>query len=171
MHFVRFFYCYLLVSFCFGKLAGKGLGRRGSCFIAFLCQILAYLIILFYPFSKPICLLHYIMVIVMITLLAAGDAVWESQPPAVLQSFYGLDKERNAAMANLKMWQSIGNVIQFGIGLCFEKGKGLFFKTYLLLAILIFGYICLVILDFKIQKIDMKKGESYLLLSAIDTGN
>ena len=108
------------------------------------------------------------MIILMITLLAAGDAVWESQPPAVLQSFYGLDKERNAAMANLKMWQSLGNVIQFGIGLCFEKGKGIMFKTWNLLTMLIIGYICLVILDFKIQKIDMKKGESALLLSAID---
>lgn len=114
------------------------------------------------------CFLHYVMILLMITLLAAGDAVWESQPPAVLQSFYGLDKERNAAMANLKMWQSLGNVIQFGIGLCFEKGKGIMFKTWNLLIVLIIGYICLVILDFKIQKIDMKKGESALLLSAID---
>lgn len=160
-----------IVSYLFGILAGKGLGRRGSCFIAFICQVLAYLIILFYPFSKPLCLMHYVMVILMITLLAAGDAVWESQPPAVLQSFYGLDKERNAAMANLKMWQSIGNVIQFGVGLCFEKGQGLYFKTTMLLGVLLFGYVCLVILDFKIQKIDMKKGESSLLLSAIDTGN
>lgn len=155
----------------FGKLAGKGLGRRGSCFVAFICQAIAYLIILLYPFSNPLCFMHYVMILLMITLLAAGDAVWESQPPAVLQSFYGLDKERNAAMANLKMWQSIGNVIQFGIGLCFEKGKGIFFKSSCLLSVLIIGYICLVILDFKIQKIDMKKGESSLLLSAIDTGN
>ena len=111
------------------------------------------------------------MIILTITLLAAGDAVWESQPPAILQSFYGLDKERNAAMANLKMFQSIGNVIQFGVGLCFEKGEGIMFKTIMLLSVLLFGYLCLVILDFKIQKIDMKKGESSLLLSAITTEN
>ena len=47
-------------------------------------------------------------------LFAVGDSVWESQIPALLQSLFSKsDKDMNAAMANLKMWQSVGFALQF----------------------------------------------------------
>ena len=40
--------------------------------------------------------------------------MWESQIPALLQSLFSKsDKDMNAAMANLKMWQSVGFALQF----------------------------------------------------------
>ena len=86
-----------------------------------------------------------------------------------MQSFFGLDRDRNAAIANLKMWQSIGDVIQFVIGIFLKSQSRAIAKSLILLIVLIIGYVCLLILDYKVQKIDMKKGESSLLLSAIAT--
>lgn len=67
------------------------------------------------------------------------------------------------------MWQSIGNVIQFVIGITLRMEKKIVYKSTILLSMLTIGYICLVYLDCKVHKIDMKKGESSLLLSAIVT--
>ena len=51
-------------------------------------------------------------------LFAVGDAVWESQLPAYLQILFAhSDKDLNAAMANLKMWQSLGFAVQFALGI------------------------------------------------------
>lgn len=67
------------------------------------------------------------------------------------------------------MWQSIGDVIQFVIGIFLKSQNRAIVKSLILLIVLIIGYMCLLILDYKVQKIDMKKGESSLLLSAIAT--
>ena len=109
------------------------------------------------------------MIVLTISLLALGDSVWESQPPAILQTFYGLDRDRNAAMANLKMWQSLGNCIQFGLGVFLKQSNHMAIKSIILASVLTVGYLCLVILDCKIHKIDMVKGESRILLYGIDT--
>ena len=106
-------------------------------------------------------------IIATILLLALGDSVWESQPPAILQSFYGLDRERNAAMANLKMWQSLGNCVQFVLGVLLTGENNMVLKSIVLAVCLTFGYLCLVILDFKVCKLDRVKGESQLLLAGI----
>ena len=42
------------------------------------------------------------------TLHAIGDSVWETQLPSVLQTIFTDDHDKAAAMANLKMWQSLG---------------------------------------------------------------
>ena len=84
-----------------------------------------------------------------------------------MQTFFGLDRDRNAAIANLKMWQSLGNVVQFVIGVFLKMENRAVIKSLILLAVLTVGYICLLILDYRVQRIDMKKGESSLLLSAI----
>ena len=67
------------------------------------------------------------------------------------------------------MWQSIGNVIQFVIGITLKMEKKIVYKSTILLSMLTIGYVCLVYLDCTGHKIDMKKGESSLLLSAIIT--
>lgn len=67
------------------------------------------------------------------------------------------------------MWQSLGNVIQFIIGVTLKMEKKVVYKSIILLSMLIIGYLCLVFLDRNVHKIDMKKGESSLLLSGITT--
>jgi hypothetical protein len=47
-------------------------------------------------------------------LFAIGDAVWESQIAAILQTTFG-KADKPSAMANLKLWQSAGIGIMFGI--------------------------------------------------------
>ena len=45
-----------------------------------------------------------------------GDAVWESQLPAVLQTLFDQHSgQQPAAMANLKLWQSLGIGAMFGL--------------------------------------------------------
>ena len=62
-------------------------------FIAFRTELLAYLFIIFYHVQEnDKSVLDLVLVIVMVVILSAGDAVWESQPPAILQSFYGLER-------------------------------------------------------------------------------
>ena len=46
---------------------------------------------------------------------AIGDSVWETQHPAVLQTIFADDHDKAAAMANLKMWQSLGVSVLFAM--------------------------------------------------------
>jgi len=51
-----------------------------------------------------------------ICLFNLGDAVWESQVPAVLQTLFDAHSGKQPpAMANLKLWQSLGIGAMFGI--------------------------------------------------------
>lgn len=156
-----------VVSYIFGKcVEKKWMSRTVMCLIAFFCQVASFCFIIFYhipdkttnPADLPLAL-------TMVVVLSAGDAVWESQPPAILQSFYGKDSERNAAMANYKMWQSLGWCAQFVLGVIFNKDSDLTMKAIILLSLLVVGYIFLVILDKRVAKLDMKKGESAALLA------
>lgn len=159
--------CHAVVSYLFGKcVEKKWMSRTVMCLIAFFCQVAAFCFIIFYhipdntknPADLPLAL-------TMVVVIAAGDSVWESQPPAILQSFYGKDSERNAAMANYKMWQSLGWCAQFAFGVFFSKASDITLKSIILLSLLVLGYIFLVILDKKVAKLDMKKGESAALLA------
>jgi hypothetical protein len=59
---------------------------------------------------------HYCVVFAGSVLFALGDSVWESQLLAILQSWYkSAPRHSDAAMANVKMWQSLGFACQFGI--------------------------------------------------------
>lgn len=100
------------------------MSRTVMCLIAFILQVVSYLFFILYKIpddSKNV--VDLVLTIVMVCLLSGGDAVWESQPPAILQSFYGLDRERNAAMANYKMWQSIGWCAQYAFGAFFSGNQ------------------------------------------------
>ena len=160
-----------LFSYFFGKcVEKKWMSRSVMCFIAFLTQLLAYLFIIFYHVQEnDKSVLDLVLVIAMVVILSAGDAVWESQPPAILQSFYGLDSERNAAMANYKMWQSLGWCAQFVIGAVWAANKYIYMKSIVLLVLLVVGYLFVVYLDKKVAKLDMKKGESAALLAGVSS--
>ena len=72
--------CFILVvSLLFGKLAAGRLGRRGCCAVAFITQVIALGAIVFYRFHAKAGFLDYVVLLTAITLLAAGDSIWESQ--------------------------------------------------------------------------------------------
>eukprot|EP00421_Protoceratium_reticulatum_P018115 CAMPEP_0168383388 /NCGR_PEP_ID=MMETSP0228-20121227/13876_1 /TAXON_ID=133427 /ORGANISM="Protoceratium reticulatum, Strain CCCM 535 (=CCMP 1889)" /LENGTH=451 /DNA_ID=CAMNT_0008396535 /DNA_START=45 /DNA_END=1400 /DNA_ORIENTATION=- len=77
-----------------------------------------------------------VIVFVLISLFAAGDAFWESGPPAALQNFFLGTPHVVPAMANYKMWQSLGFCAQFVIGA--EMG------SFPLARVLILSVLCLV---------------------------
>ena len=160
-----------VVSYIFGKcVEKKWMSRSVMCLIAFITQIIAFLFIIFYHVTEnDKSIVDLVLVIVMVVVLSAGDAVWESQPPAILQSFYGLDSERNAAMANYKMWQSIGWCVQFVIGAVWSANNYIYMKSIILACLLVVGYAFVVYLDKKVAKLDMKKGESAALLAGVST--
>ena len=55
-------------------------------------------------------------VLLAIALFMAGDAVWEGQMPAVLQTLFDAKSgQQPAAMANRKLWQSLGIGAMFGL--------------------------------------------------------
>ena len=56
------------------------------------------------------------LVLLGICVFHLGDAVWESQLPAVLQTLFDQHSgQQPAAMANLKLWQSLGISAMFGL--------------------------------------------------------
>merc|ERR1712187_392034 len=57
-----------------------------------------------------------LVVFLLIALFAVGDAFWESGPPAILQNYFLGTSDVVPALANYKMWQSLGFSIQFILG-------------------------------------------------------
>jgi len=58
----------------------------------------------------------YVLIFSLAVMFAAGDSVWETQIPAVLQSAYASSPRLVAiSMGNYKLWQSLGFFAQFGI--------------------------------------------------------
>lgn len=68
-------------------------------------------------------------------LFAIGDAVFETQIPGILQTvFQDSDSNKAAAMANLKLWQSLG--VTFAFALSYTEAMGIMCSVFLsLLAI------------------------------------
>ena len=82
----------------------------------------------------------------LVFLFAIGDAVWESQIPAYLQSIFSeSDNDTNAAMSNLKMWQSLGFALQFALGIKGMPlyGKSIEYSVYICSGLLLVGLLCL----------------------------
>ena len=71
-------------------------------------------------------------------MFAIGDAVWETQLPAVLQTIFETDEEKSSALANLKMFQSIGVSLIFA----FAYLNDIQLMSMILLVLLGFGQLC-----------------------------
>jgi len=57
-----------------------------------------------------------LIVFALVFVFATGDAFWESGPPATLQNCFMGSTQAVPAMANLKLWQSLGFAVQFLLG-------------------------------------------------------
>mmetsp|Transcript_10534 Transcript_10534/g.19108 ORF Transcript_10534/g.19108 Transcript_10534/m.19108 type:complete len:462 (+) Transcript_10534:54-1439(+) len=80
-------------------------------------------------------------------LFAVGDAFWEPGPPATLQNFYLGTDNIVPAMANLKLWQSLGFAVQFAIGAKF--GSYPVARDGVLLCMIAVSILCILILNCK----------------------
>lgn len=115
--------------------ASPSFGRRLLFLLSFLLEIVVFAVVLIYSLS-PSGIPHnyagphfddrsrhrspsveeFIFVFGLVAVFAAGDSVLETQTPALLGSMFGeRDDTLNAAMANFKMWQSLGFAAQFGL--------------------------------------------------------
>eukprot|EP01029_Cantina_marsupialis_P005652 TRINITY_DN16172_c0_g1_i1.p1 TRINITY_DN16172_c0_g1~~TRINITY_DN16172_c0_g1_i1.p1 ORF type:complete len:536 (-),score=129.74 TRINITY_DN16172_c0_g1_i1:221-1828(-) len=158
-----------ICSYANGRIAGTRVGRRGVCIGACITTVLFFIAVLMFNPTVPVAhddkLKTAILLFVFAGVFAIGDSVWESQLIAILQNFHSNDDDRNAAMANQKMWQSLGFATQFLIGYISSNTspsvqvRRMNFKCWILLGVFAFAAICLFILN-KISPFDTKHGKT-----------
>jgi hypothetical protein len=86
-----------------------------------------------------------VVVFTLAALFACGDAFWESGPPATLQTFYAGTEQVVPAMANYKLWQSVGMFVQFPIGVALADRPEI--RAIVLLVSVAVSFLCLLRLD------------------------
>ncbi|XP_044024880.1 protein unc-93 homolog A isoform X2 [Siniperca chuatsi] len=115
-----------LCSFVFGRLA-RYTGRATLFFLAALANFSCIIALLFWrPHPDQLAVFF-----VFPALWGMADAIWQTQTNALYGVLFPRDKE--AAFANYRMWESLGFVIAFAYStfLCLE------YKLYILLAVLL----------------------------------
>eukprot|EP01138_Halocafeteria_seosinensis_P008171 gb/GECG01008351.1/.p1 GENE.gb/GECG01008351.1/~~gb/GECG01008351.1/.p1 ORF type:complete len:493 (+),score=41.16 gb/GECG01008351.1/:1-1479(+) len=151
-----FYFTDSLFSLVFGKLASI-IGRRGVAVIAF-CSHAAFYVMLIV--LKELNVLEhestaaYIVVFFLPVLFGIGDSVWMSQIPAILQSpaYLPGDNDRDTAMSNLKLWQSLGLAVQFLIGVHVELKYTI--EISIVLGVLLLSAGCMLYSSIKVRSID-----------------
>lgn len=91
-------------------------------------------------------------VFVLSSIFAIGDSFFECGPPMTLQSFYAGSSSLVPAMANYKLWQSLGFAIQFFIAIPLKghpelRGAVLFCLTGI-------SWLCILLLDRCVARVD-----------------
>ncbi|XP_042359928.1 protein unc-93 homolog A [Plectropomus leopardus] len=126
-----------LCSFLFGRLA-RYTGRAALFFFAALTNFACIIALLYWrphPDDLPV-------FFVFPALWGMADAIWQTQTNAL----YGIlfPREKEAAFANYRMWESLGFVIAFAYStfLCLE------YKLYILLAVLVLTVVTYPIVEF-----------------------
>ncbi len=167
-----------------GKAAGTGFGRWGLIIVGSLSHILFLLFFCMWDIPEnyqsttvdgktehqqlvePL-LQHYIFAFVGAIFFAIGDSVWHAQLPAILQTFYTESRQKtSAAMANLKLFQSMGNALQFVIGLLLQSQINL--KMYILAIVLTFGFCGVMYLHTTHTSIDQQPESTLRITNSIN---
>ncbi|TKS75355.1 Protein unc-93 -like protein A [Collichthys lucidus] len=130
-----------LCSFFFGRLA-RYTGRAALFFLAALTNFACIIALLYWrphPDQLPV-------FFVFPALWGMADAIWQTQTNALYGVLFPRDKE--AAFANYRMWESLGFVIAFAYStfLCLE------YKLYILLAVLVLTVITYPIVEYREHK-------------------
>merc|ERR1711924_430894 len=81
---------------------------------------------------------EYIVIFLWAAIFAAGDAAYECQVPAALQAFFQDGPHVLGAMANYKLWQSLGFAVQFVLGAVLSDQIRL--RMIICLALLLFAW-------------------------------
>jgi hypothetical protein len=101
----------------------------------------------------------YALVFGSAVLFAVCDSVLESQLPAMVQSpsLFPVERDRDAANSNLRMWQSLGFCLQFGLGSGLA-GQGILgsakYQALVLAPLLLAGFGGIFYCDAAVQRID-----------------
>ncbi|XP_041815347.1 protein unc-93 homolog A [Chelmon rostratus] len=146
--------CNAVFSFLFGRLA-RHTGRAALFFLAALANFCCIIALLFWR-PRPDQLAVFFVVP---ALWGMADAIWQTQANALYGVLFPRDKE--AAFANYRMWESLGFVIAFAYStfLCLE------YKLYILLAVLLLTVITYPIVEFHERKNPTAPCEEALQLS------
>lgn len=157
-----------LASFIWGKLISNGILSRRSAYI--LATMLLAIFLLVKQFwevpqnfvrasgsttwtrikqTEPI---DYVMIFALAAIFGGGDSFFEAGPPMTLQTFYAGSDKVVAAMANYKLWQSLGIALQFLIDL--PLGNAPKVKGAILLVTLGFALFCVLVLDRFFARVD-----------------
>ncbi|KAE8286552.1 Protein unc-93-like protein A [Larimichthys crocea] len=131
-----------LCSFLFGRLA-RYTGRAALFFLAALTNFACIIALLYWrPHPNQLGVFF-----VFPALWGMADAIWQTQTNAL----YGVlfPREKEAAFANYRMWESLGFVIAFAYStfLCLE------YKLYILLAVLVLTVITYPIVEYRDTRI------------------
>ena len=91
-------------------------------------------------------------VFVLSGIFAIGDSFFECGPPMTLQSFYAGSSSLVPAMANYKLWQSLGFAIQFFIAIPLKRHPEL--RGAVLLCLTVISWLCILLLDRCVCRVD-----------------
>lgn len=84
-----------------------------------------------------------------------GDAVWKGQVVAVLQTYFRRSEHKlAAAMANSKLFQSLGYALQFGIGGITAGTWSSSARALMLLVVLLVAAACMITLHTRVASMD-----------------
>jgi hypothetical protein len=155
-----------LATACWGRLLARGMLSRRAVYVCATLLISSYLVVKLiwqapqnYERDEGVwrrrrdpSSIDMITVFVLAALFACGDAFFESGPPATLQTFYAGSEKLVPAMANAKLWQSLGFAVQFPIGVALADYPGA--RSMILLALLAVSVACLLVLDRRVERLD-----------------
>jgi hypothetical protein len=154
-----FFFCNSMATLFWGKMVGsKKLSRFWAYILATMLQVGFLVLKLFW--ERPANFEHtdgtwtkrseadwkdVVIVFALVSLFAVGDAFWESGPPGTLQNFFSGSGDVVAALANYKLWQSLGFAAQFVIGA--ELGDYPQLRAGILIGLCCVSAVCVVVLN------------------------
>ncbi|XP_037541576.1 protein unc-93 homolog A [Nematolebias whitei] len=147
-----------LCSFLFGRIA-RYTGRGPLFLLAALANLACIIALLFWrPHPDQMALFF-----VFPALWGMSDAIWQTQTNALYGVLFPKNKE--AAFANYRMWESLGFVIAFAYStfLCLE------YKIYILLAVLVLTVITYPIVEYYEYKHPTEPIEEYAMQSHKET--
>lgn len=154
-----FFFINSIATTCWGRLiSSKHIRRRTAYIVATVLELVYLCFKLFW--KRPDNYEHvnddwnqvqtpmwsdYLAVFGMVALFACGDAFWESGPTATLQNFFLGTADCVPAMANYKLWQSLGFAVQFIIGATLPSHPEI--RTGIIIALCVVSLLCVLFLD------------------------
>lgn len=103
---------------------------------------------------------EYAVPLACVALAATGDAAFESQPPAILQTFFK-DERLVPAMANYKLWQSLGFATSFLLGAAVPSAAA---RLAFLTVLFVVAFAALTFLDRRVASLS---GEDRILQSRL----
>ena len=144
-------------SFLWGKVTPTS-GKRPR-FVVVLLSHAVYFSLILALATKLLSVPHesaaaYALPFAIAVVFALGDSVLESQVPAIVQSptFFGVERDRDAANSNVRMWQSLGFCGQFVLGIV-QPGNVLL-QAAVLIPLGVVALACVAVLDTCVRPID-----------------